>query len=170
MLAFNSSVSRGVSSTVTLDKTALLALVSEDDYFADLSNWKRIVVTFKSNSKKQVEVLSFDASEVSPTASFLISDKSQGDFLIDKIIIEDHDKGYLAVERSEMSDTSSLDVIFSVSFDFLQKLTSPDADTQDEFGFSVAIDGNYMVVAAVADRGFYDDTANAGEALSLIHI
>ena len=112
MLTFNPAVSRGASSEVTLEKTALLALVSGDDYFADSSNWKKVVVVYESNSNNQKEILSFDASEALPTASFLISDKSDGDFLLDKVIIRDCDGGSFVIGRSSL-ESLSLDVVIA---------------------------------------------------------
>jgi len=112
MLTFNpESVSRGVASTVTLNKAELLALVPVDNYFSDSNNWKKVVTVYKSDSNNQNKILSFDSSKELPTASFLISDKSVGNFLLEKIIIQDFDYGSFVISRSEITDVTNFDAI-----------------------------------------------------------
>ena len=54
--------------------------------------------------------------------------------------------------------------IFGLNFNFLNQLNSPNENDGDEFGYSVAINGDYIVVGARYDYGSTDTIFGAGEA------
>lgn len=95
----------------TLNKSilSLVPLIASDTYFSDISNWKQVLMYYKSNSGKQKEVLRFNAELPLPIASFLISPKAKNNFEIQKIIIMDFDNGYLVLNRSDIT-TSQFDI------------------------------------------------------------
>lgn len=118
IITYGSTPDRGVGSTLTLNKTDLASLssVSGDAYYSDQNNWERIILYFSSDNSGQKEIVFFDASESSPTSNFLVSDKSRGDFLIDKLIIKDFDGGIFQVLRDELN-TAEFDVTFGITSD-----------------------------------------------------
>lgn len=113
IITFGSTPGRGVSALVTLNKTELASLssVSGNAYYSDQSNWTRVILYYESSNSRQKEVVTFDASESSPIGTFLVSDKSRGNFLIKTITIEDKDDGYFQILRSELN-VVDFDVLF----------------------------------------------------------
>lgn len=101
------SIQKNVSAEFTLNKLELsqLSSVSEDSYFSNTDNWKKVIVYYKSSVGKQKEVLIFDATTSSPTANFLISEKSRGNFQIQRILIKDFDNGTFTIPRSALTVT-----------------------------------------------------------------
>ena len=99
-----SSIVKGTSATFTLNKSELLALspVQADNYFNDSSNWSRVSVVYKSSPGKQYEIVEFNPSQVSPTGSFLISEKARDIFEVQVIQIFDFDGGVLEIYRSQL--------------------------------------------------------------------
>jgi hypothetical protein len=106
-------VTRNSPATFTLNKTELASIssVASDPYFTNIANWKKVKLFYMSSTSNQMETVIFDATQASPQSDFLVSDKSIGNFLIQKITIEDFDRGYHIVKRDELV-TSDFDVIF----------------------------------------------------------
>ena len=116
IIDFNTTPDRGTPTTVTLNKTELASLpsVANDSYFSDSSNWKKVVMVFKNDGENvQKETVYFDATQTTPTSKFDISPKSQGNFLIESILIQDFDGGYFQVVRDELN-TADFDVNLNV--------------------------------------------------------
>jgi hypothetical protein len=112
IIDFNTTPDRGTPTTVTLNKTELASLpsVANDSYFSDSSNWKKVVMVFKNDGENvQKETVYFDATQTTPTSKFDISPKSQGNFLIESILIQDFDGGHFQVLRDELN-TADFDV------------------------------------------------------------
>lgn len=101
--------------TLSKSNLALISSVSSDSYFSELSNWKEIIIIYKSNLGNQRSVLVFDATLNSPTANFMVSSKARDVFQVQKIIIKDFDNGALEIKRSQLT-TADFDIDFSVSF------------------------------------------------------
>lgn len=110
------SIQRNVAATFTLDKNqlALVASVAADSYFSINTNWKRVKLSYESSTSNQIEIVVFDATQATPQSDFLVSDKSVGNFLIEKITIEDFDGGYHLIQRSELGPAAATD--FDVTF------------------------------------------------------
>lgn len=98
-------VTKGVASQFSLDKSQLLTLpiVQADNYFSEPLNWYRINAVYKSSEGGQYELVEFDATQSNPTGTFLISERARNEFLIEKLIIVDFDKGFLEIPRSELT-------------------------------------------------------------------
>jgi hypothetical protein len=96
------SVSKGSPSLFSVDKSALVPLIS-DSFFQDVANWSKIVLFYKSAAGGQKSKVIFDATQSSPSANFLISEKARDSFEIKSIIIYDFDKGYYEIPRSSLS-------------------------------------------------------------------
>lgn len=97
-------VTKGTPSEFTLNKTDLaeLTAVSGDAYYSDSANWKTVVMSFKSSLSNQTEILTFDATEASPTANFSVSNFARGNFLVTGIKIFDFDHGFFSVQRADL--------------------------------------------------------------------
>lgn len=107
------SVVKGTAVSVTLNKTELFALsaVAADAFFSNSTNVKRCVIEYNSDPGNQREILDFDLSQASPTASMLISINARDSFLLERLVLEDYDGGVLVVERANLP--SGLDVTFA---------------------------------------------------------
>jgi hypothetical protein len=107
------SISKGIAASVTLDKPTLFSLSSvlADPYFSIQANVKKCVVEYNSEPANQREILEFDLSQLSPSASFLVSDKARSSFSLERIILEDFDNGTLIIERASLP--SGLDITVS---------------------------------------------------------
>lgn len=104
------TINKGTAATVSLSKSELFAIpqISADAYFSVQANVKFAYAIFKSTEGGQAEVLRFDLSQASPSASFLVSEKSRNTFNLEEIVLEDFDGGKLTVKRAYLP--ANLDV------------------------------------------------------------
>lgn len=108
------SIEKNVAASITLNKTQLASVssVAADSYFSNSANWKSVSIHYKSSQGNQIEVIRFDATQASPSASFLVSDKARDIFEVKKIVITDFDFGSFTVERSQLP-VADFDISFS---------------------------------------------------------
>jgi hypothetical protein len=106
-----STIEKNSAASISLNKSdlALIPSVVADSYFSDQDNWKNVIVYYRSSIGNQKEILKFDATLVSPSTSFLISDKARDIFEVQKIIIQDFDGGSIVIPRSELT-TAEFDI------------------------------------------------------------
>lgn len=104
MITKPASISKNAAAEITLDKSVLADVdsVSNDLYFGDSTNWSEVLIYFRSSEGNQREILKFDATQASPTANFLVSDKARNEFQVQKIVIKDFDNDSFTVTRSEL--------------------------------------------------------------------
>ena len=100
-----SSPVKGSPTVFILNKSdlATLPIVAADSYFSQTSNWKEVILIYKSSIGSQYEILRFDASLVSPTAVFEVSLKARDSFEIQAIKIRDFDGGWIEAPRSVLT-------------------------------------------------------------------
>jgi hypothetical protein len=100
----------------TLDKSqlALEAKIIADPYFSDQANWNKVILAYLTDTGKQVEFVTFDATQTTPTGNFRVSSKARNLFQIDALILQDFDGGYLRFERDELT-VGDFDVDFGAS-------------------------------------------------------
>lgn len=110
------NIQKNIASTFTLDKAALAALplVDADLYYKNIANWNVVILSYKSSIGNQTEFVKFDATQSSPSGTFLVSDKARDIFQIYEIIIKDFDGGFFVIPRSQLNE-SDFDVVFSNS-------------------------------------------------------
>ena len=115
MITKPASIEKNSAAEITLDKTVLASItgVTADDYFSDSSNWSEVLVYFRSSEGNQREILKFDATQASPTANFLVSDKARDAFEVQKIVIKDFDNDSFTVTRSELV-VADFDITFGI--------------------------------------------------------
>lgn len=80
-------------------KAQLAALVS-DSYYSNTSNWKSIVIVFKSYLGNQSKNVIFDATQPTPVGYFQSSLKSRPLYFVEAIRIVDFDNGIYEVDKS----------------------------------------------------------------------
>lgn len=100
-----SSIVKGAEASITLNKVDLVSVVASmgtDAYYEDSSNWSKVILQYGSSTGNQKEIMSFDATQSSPTSTFLVSDKALDIFEVHKIIIVDFDGGVFSIPRSEL--------------------------------------------------------------------
>lgn len=101
MLFSYGTITKNTPATITLSKSDLFALVT-DSYFSIPANVKSLIAVYESDSSDEKEVLTFDLSQATPTATFLISEKARGSFLLQDLILNDHDNGSFVIKRSDL--------------------------------------------------------------------
>lgn len=109
-------ISKGVPAQFSLNKANLLLhpTVQADSYFSEPLNWYRVTIVYKSLEGAQYELVEFDATQETPTGTFLVSEKARDVFEVLKIKIIDFDNGFLEIPRSELV-TSEFDISMNVS-------------------------------------------------------
>jgi hypothetical protein len=138
-------VLKGLPATFTLNKSQVLALsiVSNDEYFSDSNNWKKIILKYESSEGKQQELVRFDTTLASPTGFFFVSEKARDLFEIKSLKIVDFDGDILVIPRSALI-SSEFDIDFSESIpsSFLS-VSSQNVNTVETAGWSVYGSGLY---------------------------
>ena len=109
-----SGIEKAKKSIFYLLKDALLQedKIVNDDYFSDPLNWSKVILWYESDLiPGQKRLVTFNTSQDNPSGIFFISDKSVGNFRVQRVIIKDHDNGYIFFARDELAP-SYLDIIF----------------------------------------------------------
>ena len=106
MILNKPSITKGAAATLTVDITSLAAhpTVTADAYFSDTSNWYKVAILFKSTAGNQTETAIFDATNVTPSSVFMISNKARDVFKVSAIKIYDFDGGYLLVNKQDLNE------------------------------------------------------------------
>ena len=99
------AIEKGVGATFTLDKAqlALVASVVASAYYSDQSNWKSVILNYKSSTLSQTTSIGFDASLASPTGIFNVATQATDIFEIQTISIVDFQNGYFVIPRSQLT-------------------------------------------------------------------
>lgn len=101
MLLTIPQITKGSPATVSLSKSALFDLVS-DDYFSTQSNVSKATVVYMSSTGNQREILTFNLADESPQATFHLSVHARSTFLLSRLILEDFDGGTLTLKREQL--------------------------------------------------------------------
>jgi hypothetical protein len=99
------AVSKNTPAVFTLNRAELAAvpLVTASAYFSNVANWKYVRLFYQSSPGNQQEFVVFDGTQANPQSNFLVSAKARDVFQIQKITIEDFDKGFLEIPRSQLN-------------------------------------------------------------------
>lgn len=106
------TIERGQAYSFTLNKADLITAVSGDTYFENSSNWFKVLVSYKSDTNSQYEVVEFNGQDATPTGEFLVSANSEGNFQVSYVQIIDFDGGTKTLLRADLN-TSEFDVSFA---------------------------------------------------------
>ena len=98
------NVEKNSPATFTLSKSELVALsvVQENEYFSDTANWSKVILNYKSSDRNQFHIVTFDATQESPTGVFFASEKASDVFEIISINIVDFDNGIFRIAPTEL--------------------------------------------------------------------
>jgi hypothetical protein len=176
-----SGVTKGTPSQFTLNKLNLSehAIVQDDSYFSNLSNWYRVNIIYKSAVGSQYEIVEFDATQESPTGTFLISEKARDEFQVLKIKILDFDGGFLEIPRSSL-DSASFDINLSSNIltgaytgtpMVIQSKTSANQPVDIGEGQEFIVNSSVLVSSVkvlLAKGGSYSQTQNVGGTLKMV--
>jgi hypothetical protein len=99
---------KGQELQLTLDKTALIAAVS-DTYFKDPSNWSKVSLLYKSAEGNQRKHVLMDASQPTLSGTFLASEKARDSFKIFSLEIQDKDGGIFKIDGSVLGNGFDID-------------------------------------------------------------
>ena len=96
---------KGESSDFTLSKSELanLQILNNDTYFRDTNNWDKVVLNYKSTVGNQYKVLTFNASDISPSSVFSTSERVRDFFEVHSIDIVDFDSQIFTISRSDLN-------------------------------------------------------------------
>ena len=99
-----STITKGEVASIELNKSELasVASVAADEYYSDSSNWSKVILNYKSEEINQFHVVTFDATQSSPSSSFLASERAWDVFQILSIDIIDFDNGFFRIDASEL--------------------------------------------------------------------
>lgn len=115
-------ISKGESFDFTLSKSELanLQILNNDNYFRDTNNWNKVVLNYKSTVGNQYKVLTFNASDISPSFVFSTSERVRDSFQIYSIDIIDFDNEIFNISRSNLNvEEFDLDLSGNVTESFL---------------------------------------------------
>lgn len=96
---------KGESFDFTLSKSELanLQILNNDSYFRDTNNWDKVVLNYKSTVGNQYKVLTFNASDISPSSVFSTSERVRDFFEVHSIDIVDFDSQIFTISRSNLN-------------------------------------------------------------------
>ena len=98
-------ISKGESFDFTLSKSELanLQILNNDSYFRDTNNWNKVFLNYKSTIGNQCKVLTFNASDISPSSVFSTSERVRDFFEVLSIDIVDFDNQIFTISRSNLN-------------------------------------------------------------------
>lgn len=142
------------TATLTLNRAELVGYFAENAYFSSTSNWDKVYFYYKDASGKQNISVVFPSG--SNQATFSPSSKvRQSRWTLDKIVVRDFDRGFVALKRSSYySALSECDIVVAVpnrtpsdialsnssileNTTFVGNLTATDPDIEDPLVYSV---------------------------------
>ena len=96
---------KGESFDFTLSKSELanLQILNNNSYFRDTNNWDKVVLNYKSTVGNQYKVLTFNASDISPSSVFSTSERVRDFFEVHSIDIVDFDSQIFTISRSDLN-------------------------------------------------------------------
>ena len=150
----------GVSVSVSGDYAVVGAChESEDASGGNTINWAGSAYIFYNNSGTWEQLQKIVASDRAAEDFFGSSVAVSGDFAVVGAVYENED----ASGGNTMSDAGSAYIFYNIgsTWDEVQKITASDRAVDDWFGYSVAVSGEYAVVAAPKE----DEDASGGNFL-----
>lgn len=109
MINLPNTLSKGQSLTFTLNKSLVLAAVT-DEYWSDSANISKCIVVYRAKSGKgrQRKRMVFDFTQETPLVSLEWSEKSRNLFELQGIVLIDFDNGEYTLSRSELPQNKTI--------------------------------------------------------------
>ena len=114
-----STIEKDVPATFTLDKTALAALpvVAANAWYGDMTHWKRVILNYVSVQYGESLFVTFDATQASPTGTWLAPAICQDVFEIVSISITDFANGTFRVPTSSLNQAEfAIDMASGITY------------------------------------------------------
>jgi hypothetical protein len=113
-----SVIEKNVPASFSLSKSSLAAVtsVAASPWFGDTANWKKVTLNYLSQQYGEMLFVSFDATQVSPTGTWLAPAICQDIFEIVSISITDFANGTFRVPTSELNTAEFLIDMAATSF------------------------------------------------------
>lgn len=100
---------KGTTNSISYSTVSLTALVTDDAYFEDNTNWKKVVFYYRDATGKQKTYVTMQGSQ---SGAISVSSRALGNtWQLYKILISDFDGGTYTVKRSSLD--SSDDIVVS---------------------------------------------------------
>lgn len=144
MITFPVTLQKGEDLSVSLDKAALFAAIT-DEYFSVQENVEKVVFIYKSATSNQRKRVEFTVAEASPVDVVKFSEKADDLFNLERIVLIDFDGGCLALVSTIVPSESERSITLG---DLI--------DLSDSF---FAFDGDDSTLGGFDTGSFYDDTA-----------
>lgn len=106
-----SGITKGASTSLTLDKSILMAFPSivADSYYSNIVDVEKAIIVYKSTTGNQEKELVFDMTKATPESKITFSNTCRNQFSISKIVLKDFDGGFFIVA---LADIPSLPINF----------------------------------------------------------
>jgi hypothetical protein len=140
---------------VTLDVNELLSHEKVyNSQFNNQSDWKKVFIYYKNESKTENETLIFkNIDSNSSSIAYFNPINTTENFLVTKVIILTKQGTYLVIRRSDLF-VENFDVNYaeiagsSISFDFIKKINSENEIEYGRFGEKMSLSGDYLTVSS----------------------
>jgi hypothetical protein len=154
LLTIPSTPEKGESQTYTLNVSDLIALVNSA-YYEDETNWRKVIVAYKSLTGNQLNLLSF-IPDGNPTISKdgFFAPECFSFFIVQSITIVDKQNGTYILNNSDIPNVSDYNIIFiDADSSFYSMFANYGANlSQSSDGNFIAVQSNYD---SVYDSKFY---------------
>jgi hypothetical protein len=144
----SSPIAKDAPITFTLDKAALAALpvVVASAWYGDSANWKKVLINYKSTTDNERIIVQFDATQATPSSTFLAISPSKDVFEVSSIYIIDFNQGALSVPASSLDQAEFVvDFADEPSFPVIRDFNSPNTVQPYESGANYVISGGLLV-------------------------
>lgn len=152
------SITKNSPAVFSLDKASLAAVasVAASPWYSNTSNWKKVVLNYKSTQYNEQLYVTFDATVVSPTGTWLAPSVCQDVFNIQSISIVDFANGIFRVPSSELNNAEfQVDMSFVPAF-YTRDFSSPSTTIPAEFlNGSNNISGNRLNLNGIISGSVY---------------
>lgn len=111
LLIFNPAPAKGATAEATLDKSELLEIAAEDEFFSQETNLTRIVVFYKSTLGKQKKRMEFFFSDESPKSTISFHARARSSFFLQKIVLLNHAGDKITLDRAKIPNALMYDIV-----------------------------------------------------------
>lgn len=152
------TITKNSPASFSLSKSSLAAVasVAASPWYSNTSNWKRVVLNYKSTQYNEQLYVTFDATVASPTGTWLAPSICQDVFNIQSISIVDFANGIFRVPSSELNNAEfQVDMSYVPPF-YSRNFSSPSAPISGEFlNGSNNISGNLLNLSGLTSGTVY---------------
>ena len=99
-----SGITKGVSTSLTLDKSIIMSLASvvSDSYYSNIADVEKAIIVYSSTVGNQKKELVFDMTKTTPECKIVFSNTCRNQFNISRITLKDFDGGFFIVASADI--------------------------------------------------------------------